>query len=307
MTLNTAIHQTLIYLDTCDFAPTFTELYRYLLYTEDEVTIPLLETIVRKSSSLSITHGYITLTQRTTLAERRHNSYILTETKIERDKNIFRLLSMMPGVRGVWLCNTLGWGNAHTNSDTDLCVVAKRNHLWTARLFTTALLKILKRRPGECERARAICPSFYITDACTDLGSHRIASDDIHYAFWIMQMMPLYNPELFTTWAKAQKWSRRFFTHTPYVQPTSRRIVHLSILIETLKHFFEKITPERFVKRLQMQHMPEEIIKAQPTGVVVLNDAILKLHTHDSRESVREHFYDSCRAHHVSTSLNFRS
>lgn len=307
MTLDTVIHQTIIYLDTCDFAPTLTELYRYLLYTEDNVTLARIEEVVTRSPDFAITHGYISLADRTTLAQRRHEAYMLTETKVKRDMRIFRLLSMMPGVRGIWLCNTLGWGNAHENSDTDICIVAARNHIWTARLCTTILLKVLHRRPGECHRAQAICPSFYITDACADLGSHRIGSDDIHYAFWIMQMTPLYNPELFARWAAAQSWARRFFTNTPYIEATQRRLIRIPALFEFKKRIIEKILPEQLLKRLQMKFMPQEILKAQPTGVVVLNDAILKLHTHDSRQSVREHFYASCRAHHVSTSLNFRS
>lgn len=305
--LETRIAQTVIYLDTCHFAPTLPELYRFLLHTESEHTFFDIDRIVHTSALYAITDGYISLRGHESLSTRRKEAYLYTEEKKQRDAWILRLLSIMPGVRGVWLCNTLGWGNVHKNSDTDICVVAASGHIWTARFWTTFVLRALKRRPGECSRDKAICPSFYIVDNNTDLAQYALDPNDIHFAFWITQMTPLYNTALFEQWSAQQQWARSFFAHDPFIGSQLRHAITLSRVTEHIRALIERACPEKWLKRIQLQHMPQRITQHIPTGVVVLNDDILKLHTHDNRAHIKQLFVDSCAHYHISNDLRSHS
>lgn len=297
--LQRSVLQTVIYFDLFDFAPTSMELYRYLLTGPSSATLHELEDALRGLSQLQCTQGFVHMVNRKDIAMHRHERTMYTEEKYYRDAWILWLLSALPGVRGVWICNTVGWGNTHAQSDTDLCIVAAQGRMWTARACTTALLKLLRRRPGECARERALCPSFYITDALEDLGKYRIDDQDIHFAFWITQMTPWYNRELFLKWTDRQAWGRQFFMHNPFIIPARRRTHALPRWIEWTRRSIEAICPEQWLKHWQLKHFSGEIQSSAHTGVVVLNDAILKLHTHDSRDRIRQRFYAACLAHSV--------
>lgn len=297
--LTTATLRTLIYFDTCDFAPTLFEMHRYLLHTEERATISDIERVLTTDTHIHNIEGYYVLRGREHLVERRKAAYMYTEEKWYTHRLIFWLLSTLPGVQGVWLCNTLGWGNAREHSDADLCIVAREGRIWTARAWSTLLLKLLRRRPGECPRERAICPSFYIIDTCEDLGQYHLSDTDIHYAFWLTQMTPLYNTALFQRYSAHQQWARQFFTHDPFVLTTQRRAIVLTPLAEALKKLLTFYSPESLLKRIQLWLLPKEAREAAKTGVVVLNDDILKLHTHDTRMHMNQRYADACHSFNV--------
>lgn len=297
--LTTATLRTLIYLDICDFAPTLFEMHRYLLRTEENATISDIEHVLAADTRIHAIEGYYVLPGREHLIERRKAAYMYTEEKWYTNRSIFWLLSILPGVKGIWLCNTLGWGNARAQSDTDLCIVAQEGYIWTARAWSTLLLKLLRRRPGECSRERAICPSFYIIDTSEDLGQYRLSDTDIHYAFWLTQMTPLYNTALFQRYGTHQQWARTFFTHDPFVLTTQRRAIILSPFTETIKKLLTFWSPESLLKRIQLWLLPKEAHEGAYTGVVVLNDDILKLHTHDTRMHMNQRYADACHSFNV--------
>ncbi len=63
--------------------------------------------------------------------------------KVEKKR---RILSYMPGIYCICVCNSLAMNAAHQESDIDLFIITKKNRLWTARIFLTAFFALTGQR-----------------------------------------------------------------------------------------------------------------------------------------------------------------
>lgn len=281
------MNSTLAYFDLFDFAPTRMELEKYLL----------------KNSGVLVSDtkdGFYYLKGRSELAWRRHEKYRLSEQKRKRAMPFLRLLAAMPGVRAVWLANSVAWGNARPTSDIDMVIVARRGKIWTARFFTTALLKMLQQRPGEQTRDKALCLSLYLSEDALNLERYKIAAHDIHFAFWAYQMYPLYdasaknpNAGVYKKYQEANRpWLSQVFEQLRWTLSIPRWWIRQRTFEKMLKKILEYFPLESFLKKFQLRILPHALRSATS---VILHDDILKLHTHDARAAVQRAWEEKVR------------
>lgn len=305
--------RTIVYFDIFDFSPTIHELDRYLLRVADRepyehIALTELQHAVSACPQIDTHNGFLFLKNRAMLPKQRCKKYKETETRRKRARWLLRLCAIMPGVRAVWLANSVSWGNARDISDTDIVVITKPDALWTARFATTALFKILRQRPGEQERRKALCFSFYLTDTNMNLEQYKINANDIHFPFWVAQMYPLYdsgtqNPALgaYYSFQQQNQWVHEIFQHNPWAEPTERFWIIQSFVEQWMKKMLEMITRlfhvEQWLKKLQLRIMPAVIRNAAKHHCnVVINDTILKLHSDDPRAQLQQIWEERCRA-----------
>lgn len=286
--LHEALIKTVFYFDQCDFAPTLLELEKWMIETNNLPSVSLHEmmTTIERSDILTLHNGMVVRTGKKHLIQQRMDAYGYSEQKWKRVRPFLRLLSIMPGVEGIWLCNGMGWGNVKKTSDIDLCIVTTSNRIWTARFFTTLAMRLLKQRPGEIDQSKAICLSFYVNRDALDLGAYRIASDDVAFAFWALQMYPVYgNAALFTHYQKENAyWLDEMFHHVVWTAQHPKRHISITRIERVAQRFFTRCAPEQWLKRWQKKHLPQKIAtRANEDTCVVVSDDVLKLHTHDNR------------------------
>lgn len=282
--LQTAIVQTIVYFDLFNFAPTLLEMERYLLTTE-KTSIHDIQQALESLSQIDHANGVYFLRGREELALQRRQKYDFTDTKWKHARWYIRLLTAMPGVEAVWLTNSMGWGNASRQSDIDLCIITNPGKIWTARFFTTTLMKLLRQRPQEQTPEKALCLSLYIASDQLNLERYRLDANDIHFLFWTVQMYPLYDPHrLFECYTKENAWVEKMFTNVPWLASIPQRTIKLPWFFQQKKRLLTILPLESFFRQLQLRILPKKLRTMANTDTrVVLSNAILKLHDNDSR------------------------
>lgn len=124
---------------------------------------------------------------------RRHAGYRCSEIKRRTARIVMRLFAFLPGVMAVAVVNRVGWGTAGENSDIDFFVVTRPGMLYVTRQCMAGLAAVLRMRPRP-GRPGGICLSFFVSAATLDMSGLRFQPADIHFAYWLMQAVPLYDP-----------------------------------------------------------------------------------------------------------------
>jgi hypothetical protein len=287
--LKTAVIKTLAYFDVFDYAPTLLDIDRWLLKTEVPHTLNDIKTILDADARVQNVEGFYVLSGRGQLAQLRKHKYTWTDEKWKRTQRYIRLLACMPYVESICLVNSMGWENARAASDIDVLIVATPGHIWSARFWTTALMKILRQRPHEQSQDRAVCLSLYVAADQLNLQPYRLGNDDIHYTVWVNQCYPVFDSGRYTQYTQENRWVDATFSHLRWSQGSERRAITLTRTQKILKRLLRLICNERLFKSIQWRIMPEGLRTLANTDQrVVMNEAILKLHTNDTREQRQE-------------------
>ncbi len=296
-TLNHAVLKTLAYLDLFDFAPSLLELERWLLRTDEPHTATDIQHVLESDPHIHCAEGFYFLTDRDQLVALRKQKYRLSEEKWKRTRRYLRLVAVMPFVDGVWLINSMGWENARERSDVDLLIVARPGHIWSARLWTTAVMKLLRQRPHEQSEDRAICLSLYISADHLNLEPYRLQSGDIHYSFWVNQCYPLYDTGQYEKFQQHNAWLKKVFAQPRWPHTIERRMIRLTAAERAIKRLLELCSNEQLFKKIQWRILPNNLrAMANQDQRVVMNDTILKLHTNDRRQQKQQQWEERLRA-----------
>jgi hypothetical protein len=286
-TLTEAIYRTVVYFDLFDYAPTLLDIDKWLLRwdgPEAAPTVGRLQELLEADRRIATANGCYFLVGRSELARLRRLKYDFTHDKWRHARPYLWVLAHLPGVRGLWLTNSTAWGNASANSDLDVMVIAAPGRIWTARFFTTALLKLLRQRPEEQDPDRAICLSLYLSATNLNLAPYKIGSDDIHFAFWASQVYPLYDTGLYPEYQYENRWLNEVFANLKWTVPAGRFQIQVGRLGRGWRRLGELVSHERFLRALQQRWLPARLREmANQDNRVVMTDQILKLHTNDNR------------------------
>lgn len=288
--LEKSLLHTILYFDLFNFAPTLSEIERWLI-GHKPTSLSELQRMLESHPQIAHKEGFYFLRGREAFVELRKQKYRWTDEKWKHAKPFLRLLAWMPGVEAIWFANSVGWCNASQQSDTDLIIVASPRRIWTARFFTTTVMKLFRQRPGEQEHAKALCLSFYITADHLNVAPYRIGPHDIHFTFWATQMYPLYDPQhLFTQYQQKNTWVTDTFAGNPWLAPIPQRRIRLSYLEQALKRLLTWLPGERIWKWIQLRILPPHLktLAQSPDHRVVISDQLLKFHDNDNRVEKQE-------------------
>ncbi|MCX6781438.1 MAG: hypothetical protein NT003_05005 [Candidatus Magasanikbacteria bacterium] len=208
-----------------------------------------------------------------------HND-IAFERKMWRTRKVTKLISLLPFVRAVAICNSLGFQMVHEDSDIDLFIVAAPGRVWSARWWVTGVLALLRLRPGEARRD-PICVSFFIDESVEDL-SELMIERDVYFHYWLRALMPVFESHI-------------LFERGAQAAPEFR--IEQGENLKKLQKIFEscaKIFSESWVKTQQLTLMPNSLrIRAAAEDTdVVLSDTIIKLHNNDRRAELRDKVFE---------------
>lgn len=290
-TLAQAAYNTIVYFDTRDTALTLLEIERWIFaYTPRYQPLHTLADALDADERIEQEGPWYFLRGRNNLVPLRNQQYNWAEAKWRHARPLLRLLAMVPYVEGIWLTNKMGWNTPNRLSDIDICIIAKRDHIWSVRFWTTALMKLLRQRPGEQHPAKAICLSMYATDDALRFKDYAMNDRDIPFMYWVNQMYPVYDsinhPRVyhFRDYAIENTWIDHELMEAKWSLPAPRRSIALSKPERALKWVMRIIAWERPLKWLQKKLFPKQIrAMANKDTRVILADHVLKLHTNDNR------------------------
>ncbi len=301
------ITKTLVYFDNFNFPLTSFELWRF--FYGPKVSFSEIEASLSQSSVLSqlveFDRGFYFLQGRRALIQKRLERYQIAAKKFRRVRRVSRILALIPFIRLIAVCNSLGSSNASSESDLDLFIITERGRIWQARFWSILILEVLGLRPKPQNTRDKICLSFFISEDHLNLKSLTLKPSDPYFYYWLNQLVPIYEVgETSSKFFSANNWVKEILANSfGYERVVGRRRVELGWLARGFKRVGELIfglVPERVFKKIQLKVMSANLkeLVNRDSRVVVTNQ-VLKFHANDRREQFAQAF----RAHLVELGL----
>ena len=295
--LERSIIKTVAYFDVFDFPLTVSELHKYLLTKEKYSLLNIIKQI-ENNNFLGSCQGFYFVKGRDQIIQQRKEKYLVANKKIRKSLFYIKMLSKLPFVEAIFICNTLSILNARDESDVDLAIVAREGKIWTARFFCAVLMKIFNKRPSEENQKDKICLSFYFGADSLDL--ERVRNDnDIHFTNWVAQFMPVYGrDEIISEFCRENGWVKEDLVNHEFTISNSRwKVKEKSLVKRILEMIFGFGVFEGLIKYVQLKKMPEElrVQGKEDNSNVLISDTILKLHKKDNREDIYKKWEEKTR------------
>jgi len=290
--LEKAIINTVAYFDVFDYPLTEFEIWQYIFDEAGDERpvsygqiIDCLETGGLMGSQIECDQGYYFLSGRREIINYRRQRYAYAERKYMKAIRVIKWLRFFPFVRMVAVCNTLAFNNSRREADIDLFIVTRPGRIWQSRFWVNGFLKIFKMRPSQEKSQDTICSTFFVDEAHLDLHNLLLNESDIYLKYWIRQLVPIYDENVYDDFFSANSWVKKYLPNALMKSLPPRRCVKS---VKTAKLFINTISllfPEIFFKKYQMKIMPRGLkgLANRDTRVIV-NDHMLKFHDNDRRE-----------------------
>ncbi len=203
-----------------------------------------------------------------------------------------KYIKWLPGLRMVWIWNSISMNCASKNSDIDLLIVTTPNSMWLNRIFITFIFMILWVRKTPSKHSSRFCLSFFATTDWLDFSSWKI-QDDIYLYFWIVYFKPILNYnntyELFieknSSWADFSEYNNIIEDNKNYIyHPLAPSLVRRG---DNLDNFIIKLL-DKILKKLFLPKTLKHYEKIWKPYWVIINDNMLKFHNWDIREEIKK-------------------
>lgn len=231
-------------------------------------------------------NGFFYLSGRDQIVLSRRHHYKISYRKIKRALFFTKIFRLLPSVKMVAVCNSLGYFNARLDSDIDLFIIVKPGTIWLTRFWLQSLLKILKARPFDRGKRRdGVCLTFFLSANQLDIKHLSIVEPDVYLHYWSIQLIPIYDAGgYYEKFIQANDyWIKQ---HLPYYLPYYPH-QRLKVLPSKWSWLFVILTVpwwEKFLRKVQMKILPDKLRQlAGRDSRVVLTDNILKFHSEDKR------------------------
>jgi hypothetical protein len=300
--LSRSIFQTLAYFDIADFPLTQEELYHYLWQPPSltyEEFVQQLSNLLPFFPTVTTRWGYYFLAGRENIVERRRQSVVPTDLKLYKARRIMNYIAWVPFLKAVFISSSVAAQTAHEHSDIDFFIITNPQHIWLVRFMTNLILRLGGLRIYGKNKKDRICLCFFIDSEHHDLSSWRTHYDDIHFAYWLHQMAPLYDPENeYEKFVAANIWTRELlpYIYTPSVSPefTKEKRRMLKTISEKFLHGSLGNLGEKLTQKIQWLKLKSSLKEkaAQNNKEVVITAGVLKFHEHDTRVKYRKKWLD---------------
>ncbi len=190
----------------------------------------------------------------------------------------------LPGVRAVFVCNSVAFGTADRGSDIDLLIITDADRLWVARVFCTLFFQILGLRRHGDRIAGRFCLSFFTTEDALAFESIALRPHDPYLAYWTAALIPIFGTavckklvEQNQDFVMRQTGARMRFDHMDAaVRPGD------SMLRNGLEFVFGKHW-NRFLKAMFFPRTKRKAAQLTDARGTIISDKMLKFHNHDRR------------------------
>ena len=210
----------------------------------------------------------------------------IEEKYLEKANKYIKFIKWLPGLKMIWIGNSLAMKSATKDSDIDLYIVTDKNAMWFVRIMVTFIFQVLWVRKDETHHAWRFCLSFFSTIDGMDFSSFKI-DDDVYLYFWIVYFKPIADYsntyekflEKNNSWASFDDYKEIIEENKKFIKYKRKAWFNNFFLTWLFDKLFKKI----FLKRT-LNHF-EKIWK--PYGVIISDD-LLKFHNWDVRKEISE-------------------
>lgn len=217
--------------------------------------------------------------------------------KMKVARRAARLLSFIPFLNAIFLCNSVAIGTATEKSDIDFLIVVTPGRVWLVRALVNFLLRITGMRTYGSKLANRVCLSFFVDEKSLDFSDLRSTEEDVHFAYWLHQTIPLFDPYyLYRDFINHNQWTVRYLSYVRN-NKAAAPLVALGNGKRIWRRLWEKFWTgwygdilERQAEGLGRQRMKLSLKEKAEKGDkgVVLSKKVIKLHEDDRRLAIKE-------------------
>ncbi|MFA7169880.1 MAG: hypothetical protein WC178_03430 [Candidatus Paceibacterota bacterium] len=236
---------------------------------------------------ISHNFGFYFLSGRNEIVEKRLWRKKLADQKWKKLKRVFKALTLVPFVRGIFLSGSLAMENSKNDSDVDIIVVAKHGRIWTVRTLMTMLTFFLGvRRYGNKTKDR-ICLNHYITDE-----SLRIPFESLYNAESYVHLINVYveDEKVFRRFQEENSWLQKYIVNYKVAELRSARAISRSKILSLVSGVFEFMLAgicgnflEEIFSRIESGRIRRDSLYTKAGGRITIDDTQLEFHP-DSHE-----------------------
>lgn len=196
--LETAIIQTVAYVDVFDYPLMAKEIHRYLA----GVPAPLgpVESLLANGrlvpGRLACSKGYFTLAGRESIVSTRRRRARAARRLWPCALDYGRILAGLPFVRMVAITGSLAVNNVEEGADIDYLVVTANDRLWLCRAFAILIVRMAARR------GITLCPNYLLSER-----SLLFREQNLYTAHELTQMIPLSGKRVYQEMRRVNRWT----------------------------------------------------------------------------------------------------
>ena len=241
-----------------------------------------------------------------------------TESEVEKKfykktEKYLKFIKWIPGLRMVWIGNSISMNSASKNSDIDLLIVTDNNSMWLVRILVTFIFQILWVRKNDKHHAGRFCLSFFCTVDWLDFWKFNLKRDPYLY-FWILYFKPILDfwntYELFIeknkSWADFWEFKEIIENNKKYIKYNKNKLEMISSPpykggarggLPLLKKeglgvvsIRLRLVLNNFLKKIFLPKTLKHYNKIGKPYWIIINDNILKFHNWDIRKEIADKF-----------------
>lgn len=206
-TLETAILQTVAYVDGFDYPLTAAEVHRYLIGIS--ATREQVEAILGNGHliphQLSCHDSHFMLPGRETIVATRRQREEIARQMWPQAITYGRLIAHLPFVRMVSVTGSLAVNNAVEGSDIDYLVVTANGRLWLTRAFVIFIVRLA------AQRGIPLCPNYFLSQRAL-----HIAEQNLYTAHELVQMVPLSGLDIYHHLQRVNEWTGHYLPNASW-------------------------------------------------------------------------------------------
>lgn len=202
-------------------------------------------------------------------------------------KRTLKILSFVPGIKQIAICNSFSFRTQHLNSDLDLFLILNHRYFYTTRFLMILLLTIFNLKRTSKKYVNKVCLSFIISDKNLNLSKVRFQKD-FYFKFWLDNLVFLGdNNELknkFLNVNHAIEFNSNFFINLNKL-PLKYKSFNYNKNLYFFLNIFEKFNKFYQLKRAKLKYNNLN----RPLGIYI-RDGFLKFHNKDIRVEFNKKF-----------------
>ncbi len=227
------------------------------------------------------------------------NPWEVEKKYIQKTIKYIKYIKWIPGIKMVWIGNSVSMNSATVDSDIDLLIVSDENRMWLVRIFCTLIFQVSWVRKTWKKHAWRMCLSFFCTLKWLDFWKFVLEKDPYLY-FWILYFKPIldYNNkyDLFLrenwSWADFSEFDTILRENKKYIKYSSSKMStggFSPLDKKEWKHSFPTKILDIIDRLLQKLFLPKTLRHNnklwKPFGITI-NKNMLKFHNWDIRKEI---------------------
>lgn len=287
--ISLSYYKNLVFHDIFSYPLTERELKKFAWQDESEDN--------KNKTNYQIQTGFYFLPKKVNNIKIRNDNFVFSINKLRKTRRLIKWLRLLPSVKMIAVCNSLGYFNATQTSDIDLFIITDQNKIWLTRFWLQSFLKILRLRPFDRGyKQDSFCLTFFLSQDNLDISSIQINKPDVYLVYWTTKLLPIYDPEkIYLKFFTTNHWLKKYLPHVEPIELDSNWTVKKTFFT---KLFFWLSLPiwESILKKIQWKLLPTALKElANQDTRVIATDSILKFHGYDDkREYYQKLWQDKC-------------